>query len=387
MQVPYHRYWMDADEEAAAIAVLRSGWLTAGAQSQAFAEAFCHYKGGGYAWAVNSCTDGLRILLAALQLPEGSEVILPPLTFASTAHIVLQQGLKPVFADVLPCSLLLDPQAVEKAITARTRAIIPVHVAGHMCDIDRLCALAARYNLHLIEDCAHALESAYRGRPAGSFGYGGSFSFYANKNMTTGEGGMVWVQDPEAHRQLGLWRNHGLDYDAYTREQIQSGKPGYRQYDILLAGYKCALPELPAAIGRVQLKRVPDMHHRRQALAARYTAAFEPLAAVLQPWLPNAHTQSAWHLYIMRLELEALAISKAELMARIMARGVGLSVHFKPVHLFTAYRQLGWQPGDLPHAEASYARAMTLPLYPLLTEAEQDYVIAVVQEELQKAKR
>ncbi|MBX3102587.1 MAG: DegT/DnrJ/EryC1/StrS family aminotransferase [Bacteroidetes bacterium] len=386
MEVPYHRYLMGPEEEAAALRVLHSGWLTTGAESQAFAAAFCTYKSGGHALAVNSCTDGLRILLASLQLPAGSEVIVPPMTFASTAHVVLQNGLVPVFADVVPGSLSLDPGAAAARLTSRTRAMILVHVAGHMCDMDALTALARQHDLYIIEDCAHALESSWKGQSAGSLGYGSSFSFYANKNMTTGEGGMVWVQETEALRRLGLWRNHGLDYDAYTREQGHGSTPGFRQYDILLPGYKCALPDLPAALGRVQLARVPAMHERRTQLARRYTEVFAHHPQ-LQPLMPAAQSVSAWHLYIVRLEPGTLRCTRDELMTRIMARGVGLSLHFKPLHLFTAYRQLGWQPGDLPASEDMYARIFSLPIYPLLTDTQQEYVIEVVLDELQKARK
>jgi len=242
--------------------------------------------------------------------------------------------------------------------------------------MEALGELAADRQLYLVEDCAHALEARWQGQPLGSFGYGGAFSFYANKNMTTGEGGMAWVQDPALAARLRLWRNHGLDYDSYARDRRPEGH--YQQYDILLPGYKYAMFDLQAALGRVQLRRVTHMHHRRQLLAARYQAGLAPIATLAQPLLPDPRCQSAWHLFVLRLNSEALTASRDQIVAAIRQAGVGLSIHFKPVHRFSYYQQLGWLPGDVPQAEAMHASVCSLPLFPAMTEAEQDFVIQTV---------
>lgn len=381
MNVPYHRYWMAQEEEAAALRVLRSGWLTTGAETAAFESEFCTYRGGGHAAATTSCTTAMEILLASLQLEPGSEVIVGPLTFVSTIHAIVHQGLVPVLADVLPGSALLDPEAVAQAITPKTKVILPIHVAGHPCRMDRLADLAEAHGLFIIEDCAHALEGSWQGRPLGSWGYGGAFSFYANKNMTTGEGGMAWVQDEKVLEQLRLWRNHGLDYDSYSRDR-QVG-PRFKQYDILLPGYKYAMSDLQAALGRAQLDHVPQWHMRRTHLAERYTRALSQVPGAF-PFLPEAEGASAWHLYVLRLEKERFSGSRDALMHSIMARGVNLSLHFKPVHLFDYYQKKQIQTTPLPQAEAWYESVFSLPLYPLLSDTEQDYVIDVVVDTLQK---
>jgi len=375
MQVPYHRYWFTEAEEQAVLDVLRSGWLTTGQQVKLFEAEAAAYKHAPYSIGVASCTSALFVLLASLNLGPKDEVITTPFTFAATANTILLNGAKLVLADIDPQTLNIDPSSVAERITPNTRAVVCVHVAGHPCDMDALRALTEPHDIALIEDCAHAFESSYKGTPTGLIGYGGAFSFYPNKNITTGEGGLILCPDAGLEGRLRRLRNHGLDFDSYERSKTR----GYKQYDIMELGFKHTMNELQACIGRQQISRLPEMTRRRMALVRRYDDAFAANPH-LEPVKPLADTVSAYHLYIVQLRSDAVAAHRDDIVADIMDRGVGLSIAYKPLHLFTYFRtQLGYQIGDLPQAEAAYQRVFSLPLYPLLSTEEQDYAIEVVQ--------
>lgn len=382
-RVPFHRYWITEAEHKAVQEVLESGWLTTGARVQALEAAFAAYQGAPFAVGVSSCTNGLRIILETLDLHPGDEVITTPLSFASTAHVIVQAGAKPVFADVDPETLMLSVETVERARTAKTKAIIVVHLAGNLAPMGELVPWACEHGLAIIEDCAHALEARdATGQAAGTLGYGGSYSFYANKNLTMGEGGLVVVYAPELEARLRRLTQHGLDYPPYEREKI-----GFKQYDILEAGFKFNLTEIQGALGYVQLQRVEEMWQRRAQLFQQYVNAFaqEPAFGFL---LPAPGTRSAHHLAHVRLDLAQLHVSRADVMNRILARGVGLSLHFKPIHLFTYYQNVwGTRPGDCPNAEAAYEAIFTLPLYPKMTDEDHAFVVDVVQAVLNEVRR
>ncbi|MCB9234100.1 MAG: DegT/DnrJ/EryC1/StrS family aminotransferase [Bacteroidia bacterium] len=365
-EVPYHRAIIGNEEIEAVTAALRSGWLTMGSRVTEFEERISRLKGGCPTVAVSSCTAGLFLALKALDLPPGSEVITTPYTFAATANVIHQNGLVPVFADIDPLTLNLDPDQVEARINLHTRAILPVHLGGNPCDMEAFSSLADSYGLSLIEDCAHALEGEFGGKPLGTFGVAGSFSFYPTKNITTAEGGLITTSSDEFAHNLRLLRNHGLDRSAHARENLENS----HQYDILLPGYKYTLSDLQAALGLAQLERLEAMYERRAQIARAYDAAFGDLKGVsLIPTQPGG--KSALHLYMLKLDLEAFNLTRNQIMARINAAGIQLSVNYQPVHLFTWYRQTyGHQPGDFPQTELAGESTFSLPFYPALTDEQ-----------------
>jgi dTDP-4-amino-4,6-dideoxygalactose transaminase len=366
--VPFHQYSLDTDTEAAVIDVLRSGWLTGGARVQAFETAFAQFKVRPEAIATSSCTAGLSLILAALQLPKGSAVLTTPYTFVSTAHVVLQQGLELQFADIDPKTLALDVASVAAGIKPITRAIIVVHVGGNFGDMRALQALCKQQDIFLIEDCAHNIEGSYLGLPAGTLGHASSFSFYPTKNITAGEGGMILYQaDAAFGTRLRLLRNHGLTTDAWARQQ------GLPFYEVEALGYKANMTDIQAAIGLGQLRQLAQFYARRKAIMAMYKTAFADIPEI--EWAATApDSESGLHLAIILLQTERLRISRNALIRELQAKGIQTSVHFKPVHLFHYYRSLGFQAGQFPVAEAAFERAISLPLYPALTDTQVEYV-------------
>jgi dTDP-4-amino-4,6-dideoxygalactose transaminase len=385
-KVPYHRYLYGPEEEQAVLDVLRSGWLTTGSRVAEFEAAFSAYTGARHAGALTSCTAGLLVGLKALGIGPEDKVLTTPFSFAATANVVLQAGAEVVFADVDPRTLNLSPETVEPLLaTHRPRALIVVHVAGHLAPMPELIELCNQYNCHIVEDCAHALGARLGGQHAGTFGAVGSFSFYPNKNITTGEGGMIVCADPDLFTRIKHWRNHGLDLIPFERE----GVPQFRQYDVVEPGYKFNMNEIQGALGHIQLKRVEEWQARRLTIFQRYQAALEATGLCwLHAPVPYAagHT-SGLHLAIVRLYIDRLACTRSELMARIMNRGVQLSVSFRPIHLFSLYQRQGFRIGQFPNAETAYEALFSLPFYPALSDPDVEYVIDVVSDELLKAKR
>jgi dTDP-4-amino-4,6-dideoxygalactose transaminase len=366
------------EEIAAVVACLRSGWVTTGPATKHFEQAFGAYLGGELETiAVNSATAGLHLALECLGVGPGDEVIVPTLTFTATAEVVRYLGATPVFVDVDPATLNLSPLAVERAITPRTRAIMPVHFAGMACDMDALLELARAHRLRVVEDAAHAFPTRYRGRLVGTLDSDITvFSFYANKTMTTGEGGMVVTRDPELARRIRLMRLHGISQDAFNR--YVSKTPAWF-YEVVAAGFKYNLTDIASAIGIEQLRKIDRFLQRREQLAARYDAAFADLPLHL-PSRPDPGSSHAWHLYVVRLAPSA-RLGRDELINELSRRGIGTSVHFIPLH-----RQPYWRdtcqlsPAQFPVAEASFQSMLTLPLYTRMNDADQERVVAAVHE-------
>jgi dTDP-4-amino-4,6-dideoxygalactose transaminase len=372
--------WPDIGEEeiAAVVACLRSGWVTTGPATRQFEQEFRTYLGGEVETiSVNSATAGLHLALECLGIGPGDEVIVPTLTFTATAEVVRYLGATPVFVDVDPATLNLSPTAVEAAITGRSRAIVPVHYAGMACDMDALLEVARAHGLRVVEDAAHAFPTRYRGRLVGTLDSDITvFSFYANKTMTTGEGGMVVTRDPELARRIRLMRLHGISQDAFNR--YVSKTPAWF-YEVVAAGFKYNLTDIASAIGIEQLRKIDNFLARREQLARRYDEALRGLPLVLPP-RPDAGSTHAWHLYVIRLAAGA-RLRRDELINELSQRGIGTSVHFIPLH-----RQPYWRdtcaltPAQFPVAEASYHAMLTLPLYTRMTDADQERVIAAMHE-------
>ncbi|MFV9504445.1 MAG: DegT/DnrJ/EryC1/StrS family aminotransferase [Oscillochloridaceae bacterium umkhey_bin13] len=365
---------LDEEEIEAVTAALRSGWVTTGPQVRAFEAAFAEAVGAQYAVAVNSCTAALHLALDAIGLQAGDEVITTPYTFAATAEVIRYFDARPVLVDIDPVTLNLDPSRLASAVTNRTKAIIPVHIAGLPADLDAIQQLARAHDLRVIEDAAHAFPAAYHGKPIGACSDLTCFSFYATKTITTGEGGMICTDNPAWADHCRIMALHGISRDAWKRYTAE----GSWYYEIIAPGFKYNLTDIAAAMGLVQLRKAERMRQRRAAIAQRYHAAFAQRPELQLPADDPAHTH-AWHLYTLRLNLEQLRVDRAGVISALKARNIGTSVHFIPLHLHPYYRdRYGYQPEDFPVAYHEFLREVSLPLYSKLTDAEVDDVIAAV---------
>jgi dTDP-4-amino-4,6-dideoxygalactose transaminase len=357
------------------VACLRSGWLTTGRKVREFETAFEAYLGGGRALAVNSCTAALHLALEAVGVGPGDEVVTSPMTFAATAAVVEHLGAHPVLVDCEPGTLNIDAHQIEARITRRTRALVPVHFAGQACDMDAIMSIARRHGIPVIEDAAHALPTRYHGRLVGTIGDITCFSFYATKNITTGEGGMVVTQNECYAERMRIMHLHGLSRDAWKRYT----QHGSWRYDILAPGFKYNLTDIAAAIGIQQLKRNDAFHDRRRFIARRYTQALAGLRGVTVPPVADA-AGHAWHLYVIQVHPEDLTIDRDRFITHLIERNIGVSVHFIPIHLHPFYRdKYGLQPSDYPNAHAAAQRIVSLPLYPGMTDQDVDDVIGAVR--------
>ena len=376
IKVPFHRASLGEEEIHTVSEVLRSGWLTMGAKTFEFERQFAEYVGAKYAIAVSSCTAALHLSLEAIGLLAGDEVLLPTTTFTATAEVVTYLGARPVFVDIDPHTMNMNPADVEQRITPRTRAIIPVHFAGQPCDMSALKKLADDHKLHIVEDAAHALPSVYQDQYVGTLSELTAFSFYATKTLTTGEGGMITTDDDAYAQRIQMMRLHGISRDAWNRY----GSGGSWYYEVHEAGYKYNLTDLQSAIGTVQLAKCSEMNHARRRIAERYSNAFATLNALQVPEvLPDR--QSSWHLYVLRLHLENLRIDRNQFINELEQRGVTTSVHFIPLHLQPYYqKQFGYKAGDFHQAEHEYARCLSLPIYPSMSDEEIAYVIHAVSD-------
>jgi dTDP-4-amino-4,6-dideoxygalactose transaminase len=324
---------------------------------------------------VNSCTAALHLSLLAAGVGPGDEVITSPLTFCATANAILHTGATPVLADVDPQTLNVDPAQIESRITTRTKALLPVHFAGLPCDMDAILETAARNRLAVIEDCAHAVEAAYRGRPTGTLGDYGCFSFYATKNVTSGEGGMVHARDAERAQFIKRMSLHGMSRDAWKRFSEQ----GYQHYQVVECGFKYNMMDLQAAIAIHQLKRVDDGWAKRRTLWDRYQRAFLQLPVVC-PAAPPPHVRHAHHLYTLRVDEQRCGVSRDQFLSRMKHLGVGVGVHYLALPEHRYYQEhLGWTPEDTPHATLVGRQTVSLPLSPKLTNDEAERVIEAVR--------
>jgi len=375
--LPLSRPSVGPDEIAAVSACLESGWLTGGPGVARFEEAFARTVGAVHAVAVTSATAGLHLALLAAGIGAGDEVITTPMTWASTGNMILAVGATPVLVDIDPGTMHIDPDPVARAVTPRTRAIVPVHFAGQPVDLDPLRAIAARHRLALLEDAAHALGTQYRGRPVGGASTAAVFSFHPIKAITTGEGGMVTTDDAAFADRLRLLRFHGIARDAWTRY----GKRATPDYEIVALGFKYNMTDLQAALGLAQLARLEEFSAARTRVAGWYREALGAVAAVEMLAPVPYPARHAWHLLVIRLRLDRLRVGRDAVMQELLDANIGVGLHFKALHLHRLYRErLGVRPGDLPHATRASESILSLPLFPAMTRDDVRDVTAALGE-------
>ncbi|MEZ6070288.1 MAG: DegT/DnrJ/EryC1/StrS family aminotransferase [Pirellulales bacterium] len=375
MEVPFFVPDVSEEEIASVVETLRSGWLTTGPKVRQFEDLFADYVGARHAVAVNSATAALHLGLEAAGVRRDDEVIVPTMTFTATAEVAVYLGARPVLVDCLDDTLNIDPDAVAAAVTDRTKAIVPVHYGGQPCRMDELQAIASEHKLAVIEDAAHALPASYRGQRIGTLSAVTCFSFYANKTITTGEGGMATTEDEALAERMRTMRLHGLSKGAWNRFAAQ----GAWYYEILEAGYKYNLTDIAAAIGIGQLARCDDFRRQRYRVVQRYDQGLAGLAEVRTP-VSREGDESAWHLYVIRLETDRLTIDRNAFIEQLTARGIKTSVHYTPLHMHPYYaRTYGYKPDDFPVAAAAYEQIISLPIFPTMSDQQVDYVVDCVR--------
>ncbi len=375
--IPYARPCIGPEEEAAVLEVLRSGWLTTGKVAKAFEEEFAAFVGCPSALTVNSATSGLHLALEALGVGPGDKIVTSPYTFVATAAVARHLGAEVIFCDVAKEDYSIDPGRLE-AILAKEKgikAVIAIHIGGKPCQMDRLLALCAKAGIPLVEDSAHAFPSKLEEGYAGTLGDIGVYSFYANKTMTTGEGGMIVARDPKILKRMATMRSHGFDRDAWDR--YTSTKPAW-YYDVVEAGYKYNLPDLLAALGRAQLRKAPAFLAERQAIAGIYIEAFKHEEALV---LPPSHPAHSWHLFALRLRPGALRIGRDEFIQALAGRGIGTSVHFIPLHTMKYWSErYHLHPGDFPEALAKFQASLSIPIWHGMPKESVERVVGAIRE-------
>lgn len=371
MNIPYGRQCIEEDDIQAVIDVLRSDYLTTGPKIAEFEKRVADYVGAKYAVAVSNGTAALHIACLAAGITEGDEVITTPITFAASANCVLYCGGAPVFADIDPETYNINPEDIRRKITARTKAIIPVHLTGQPCDMDAIHAIAKEYHLIVIEDGAHALGAEYKGRKIGGLSDMTTFSFHPVKPITTGEGGMVMTNDENLYKRLCLFRSHGIIRD---RELLENDE-GAWYYEQQLLGYNYRITDIQCALGISQMDKLDRFLARRRELAKRYDEAFSDCKDVVTPYQLD-DTNSGWHLYIIQVQNH----DRKEVFDKLRAMGIGVNVHYMPVYRHPYYREHGYQNTMCKYAEELYKRLISIPLYPLLRDEEQDKIIAAIRD-------
>lgn len=380
--IPFSPPSIGEEEINEVVGAMRSDWITTGPKTRQFEQDFSAYLPAPGALALNSCTAALHTALVTLGIGAGDEVITTPMTFAATVNVIEQVGAQPVLVDVEHDTLNIDPAHIAEAITPRTRAIIPVHYGGHPVDLDPILALAEEHHVAVIEDAAHALPASYRGRPIGSGDNPVAFSFYATKNMTTAEGGML-TGGADFLEQARIVSLHGMSRDAWKRYD----KGGSWYYEVVLPGFKYNMTDIQAAMGLCQLRKLADFQQRRREVVAAYSQAFAEFEELELP-VERPEVVSAWHLYVLRLRLDRLSITRDRFIDELADRNIGTSVHFIPIHIHPYYRdKYGYRPDDFPVAFQNYQRMLSLPLNTRLTGSQVDRIIEAVADIVQSARQ
>lgn len=370
--LPYARQWIDEDDRSAVESVLKSDWLTTGPMVKKFETAVTNYTGAVEGVAVNTGTAALHAAMWAAGIGPGDEVIVPAVSFVASANCALYVGATPVFADLSSDTLNIDPEDVTRKLTPRTKAIVAVDFAGHPCDHDALRAIADKYGLVIIQDAAHSLGATYKGRKVGVLQDITTLSFHPVKHVTTGEGGMVLTGDASIAKRVRSFRHHGIDVDLHARNKTNSW-----EYDVVTLGFNYRLPDINCALGVSQLAKSDSWLMRRRAIVAAYHAALSGIPMLQLP-AQRSDCNSAWHLYVVRLNLEAITVSRSQIFAALRAENIGVNVHYIPIPWMTHYANLGYVRGQWPVAEGEYERVISLPIYPSMTDQDvADVVMAI----------
>jgi len=382
--LPFARPSIGEEEISELADTLRSGWITTGPKVERFTAAFAEYVQGRFAVPVSSATAGLHVALLALGVGPGDEVITAPMTFVATLNTIVHAGARPVLADIDASTLNVRVEEIEHRLTPRTRAILPVHFVGQPADLDPILELAASRGIAVLEDAAHAVGAEYKGRRIGSFPTTSVFSFHPNKNMTTGEGGMVVTDDESVFEKASLLKFHGMDRESWKRF-ARAGSP---RYDVVLPGFKYNMMDIQAALGLHQLKRLEGFLQERRRLADRYNERLTGVAGLILPQRVPYPIRHAWHLYTPLLDLDRVRIGRDRFQEELKKRNIGTGLHYTAAHEFSYYASgFGWRPEDFPEAHFVSERILSLPLFPGLTDADQDDVIEAVSEVLREFQR
>lgn len=375
--IPFHRPTIGDEELAAVREVLESKWLTTGPATVKFEHEFAQYLGAKYALAVNSGTAALQLAVNTIGLQPGDEVLVPSFTFTATAEVVTYFGARPVLCDSEAGGFNIDVADAERRVTSKARAIIPVHIGGQPCDLDAVHSMAMEHGLHVIEDAAHALPASFRGKRIGTYSPLTAFSFYATKNITTGEGGMLVTDNEDYAERARCMRLHGISNGAWKRYS----REGTWFYEVLHAGFKLNLPDILSALGSAQLSKSDQFLQRRRQIARRYCERFAKSEELQLPPPVATGSEHSWHLFILRLRPATLRIGRNEFIEELKKLGIGTSVHFIPLHLHPYYAQThGYRPGDFSNAEDAYSRCLSLPIYPTLSDDEVERIIRTVEQ-------
>jgi UDP-4-amino-4-deoxy-L-arabinose-oxoglutarate aminotransferase len=378
--LPFSRPSISEADIAAVGEVLRSGWITTGPRTEAFEDAFRSYVGCSRAIGLASATAGMHLVLKALGIGPGDEVITPSMTWVSTINLIVLAGAAPIFADIDRDTLTVLPDAVENALSSKTRLIVPVHFAGAAADMAALKQIAERSGVPLVEDAAHALGTHYSGEQVGKEGTS-IFSFHPIKNITTGEGGMFCTADHQLAEHVNRLKFHGLGVDAYDRE-AQGRAP---QAEVWEPGYKYNMTDMAAVLGLGQLTRVDEFNRKREALALKYRERLSEVDEILPLVIPADTTRHAWHLFIVRLDTDKAGLSRDAFMAELKQRNIGTGLHFRAAHLQKYYREsMGMHRGMLPNTEWNSDRICSLPLFPDMTVEDVDDVVEAIKDVLSK---
>ncbi|RJO60413.1 DegT/DnrJ/EryC1/StrS family aminotransferase [candidate division WS5 bacterium] len=387
--IPFHKPYIAEDDVSEVVESLKSGWLTTGLKCVEFEKSFAEYIGCKHVVAVNSCTAALHLALEAVGLKEGDVVITTPMTFAATAEVVRYFQAKPVFVDIEHDTMNIDVTQLQhvidelKANNEIVKAIIPVHFAGQPCEMDSIMEIARRNDIKVVEDAAHILPGKYKDRSIGTIGDITCFSFYATKNITTGEGGMAVTNDDQWAERMRVMSLHGISKDAWKRYTAE----GNWYYEIIAPGYKYNLTDIAAALGIAQLRKADFFQLRRSQIADRYSEALKALPQISIPTVLN-DVQHSWHLYVIKLNLEHLDIDRNRFIEELKNMGIGVSVHFIPLHIHPYYRELySYEPTDFPVAFETYQRIISLPIYPKMTDADVERVVKAVTDVAMKYRK
>jgi len=373
--LPYGHHWVDDDDIASVVEVLKSDWITQGPKVDEFERKVAEYCGAKYAVAVSSGTAALHAACSVAGISKGDEAITTPITFAATANAVVYCGGKPVFADIRDDTLNIDAVEIRRKLSPKTKAVLPVDLAGHPADLDEIKAVAEKRKLLVIEDASHALGAEYRGRKIGSLSDMTIFSFHPVKHVTTGEGGMVLTNNKEFYERLRIFRHHGIIKGNSDK--------GSWYYEILEPGHNFRITDFQCALGISQLKKLDRFIERRRRIASRYNEAFSEMKEIITP-MESADVKAAYHIYVIQIRTELLKVERKEVFEALKAENIGVNVHYVPLHLHPFYqREFGYKKGDYPKAERYYERAITLPIFPKMGDEDVQDVIEAVQKVIQ----